>query len=224
MNKLIVFTRYPEIGTTKTRLIPVLGDENAMQLQKCMTEDTLTLCNRLALLGLSDIEVRFTGANSDLMRGWLGSSPRFVNQGEGSLGHRMESAFCNAFKAEYHKVIIIGTDCPFISEEILRSAYQKLDDVNAVLGPAKDGGYYLIGLTRDGLVKSIFEDIEWGTSIVLETTLSRLAEQGTRVSLLKELVDIDVIDDLEFYKNHINRYSKNSTAFTCTNDFISKIH
>ncbi len=70
-------------------------------------------------------------------------------------------------------MIIIGPDCPFISEEILRSAYQKLDDVNAVLGPAKDGGYYLIGLTRDGLVKSIFEDIEWGTSIVLKTTLSR---------------------------------------------------
>ncbi len=103
MNKLIVFTRYPEIGTTKTRLIPALGDENAMQLQKCMTEDTLTLCNRLALLDLFDIEVRFTGANSDLMRGWLGSSPRFVNQGKGSLGHRLESAFCHAFKAEYHK-------------------------------------------------------------------------------------------------------------------------
>ncbi|MFM8008421.1 MAG: TIGR04282 family arsenosugar biosynthesis glycosyltransferase, partial [Dolichospermum sp.] len=137
---LIIFTRYPEPGKTKTRLIPVLGDIGAANLQKQMTEQTILQVKKLQKLTELSVEIRFTGGNLEKMRNWLGNDLLYQSQGEGDLGQKMERSLVNAFNQTAKQVIIIGTDCPDLNSQILLTAFEKLQVFNLVLGPAMDGG------------------------------------------------------------------------------------
>ena len=120
---LIIFTRYPEPGKTKTRLIPVLGDIGAANLQKQMTEQTILQVKELQKLTEISVEIRFTGGNLEKMRNWLGNDLLYQFQGEGDLGQRMERSLVNAFNQTAEQVIIIGTDCPDLNSQILLTAF-----------------------------------------------------------------------------------------------------
>ncbi|MHC5727037.1 MAG: TIGR04282 family arsenosugar biosynthesis glycosyltransferase, partial [Nostoc sp.] len=116
---LIIFTRYPEPGKTKTRLIPALGSVGAANLQRQMTEYTIFQVQELQkAIGIS-VEVRFTGGDSQLMQDWLGLDLLYQSQGEGDLGSRMARSLGNAFQSGAEQVIIIGTDCPGVNAQIL---------------------------------------------------------------------------------------------------------
>jgi rSAM/selenodomain-associated transferase 1 len=192
---LIIFTRYPEPGKTKTRLIPVLGEQGAANLHRQMVEKTLMIARQFQELEPLSIEIRFTGGNLDVMQNWLGSDLIYDAQCFGDLGDRMRKAFQIAFTEGNNQIILIGTDCPFLTVDILDQGFKALQEYSIVLGPAKDGGYYLIGLNR--YIPNIFENIPWGTSEVFQKTLNCCETLNLSVSQLPQLSDIDRPEDLD---------------------------
>ncbi|WP_013321554.1 TIGR04282 family arsenosugar biosynthesis glycosyltransferase [Gloeothece verrucosa] len=197
--KLIIFTRYPEPGKTKTRMIPILGEEGAAQLQRQMTEFTLKIAKKIEADGSTLVAIYFAGGNETLMQQWLGKDLIYQKQSEGDLGQRMHSAYSASFLEGMKKVVIIGTDCPDLDENIINQAFQNLSPQNLVLGPAADGGYYLIGLSRP--YAALFEGINWGSSEVLAQTEAIARQLDLRVSYLPVLEDVDRPEDLWIWQN-----------------------
>lgn len=204
--RLIIFTRYPEPGKTKTRLFPALGPERAAILQQRMTEHTLAQVQLLQSTLPVSVEVRFTGGNRRRMRSWLGPKLTYQAQGKGDLGQRMARAFQAAFRAGMQRVVIVGIDCPELDGVILGKAFQELQQHDLVLGPATDGGYYLIGLRR--LVPQLFQDIAWSTDRVWEQTIAIARQQKLSVGSLPPLDDVDRPEDLVIWE----RVSQSSMA------------
>jgi uncharacterized protein len=196
---LIIFTRYPEPGKTKTRLIPALGGEGAAHLHRQMTEYTLLQAKELQKEIPISLEVRFAGGNSQLMQDWLGSGLVYQSQGEGDLGKRMERSLVNAFQAGAKSVVIIGTDCPSVNINILAQAFAKLQQSNLVLGPAIDGGYYLIGLQYP--IPELFTGIDWGTNRVFQQTVDIAHQLNLSVFYLPTLADVDRPEDISIWEN-----------------------
>ena len=194
---LIIFTRYPEPGKTKTRLIPVVGAEGAATLQRKMTEDKLAEVEKLQAFYPLPVEVHFAGGNKQLMQDWLGSSIIYRRQSEGDIGCRMASAFQVSFQAGMNSVVLIGTDCPDLNAKLIAQAFQELDQHDLVLGPAQDGGYYLIGLHR--LIPELFTGISWSTAEVLQQTQSIAQRLELAVAYLPLLRDIDRPEDLSVW-------------------------
>jgi uncharacterized protein len=192
---LIIFTRYPEPGKTKTRLIPVLGDVGAANLQRQMTEQTIFQVKELQKITNVSFEVRFTGGNLEKMQNWLGNDLGYQFQGEGDLGARMERSLVNAFNQKAEQVIIIGTDCPDLNSQILATAFEQLKNFNLVLGPALDGGYYLIGLQQP--IGELFMNIPWGTAQVFAKTGEIAQKLNLSIGYLQYLADIDRPEDLD---------------------------
>ena len=191
---LIIFTRYPNPGKTKTRLIPALGAEGAANIGRKMTEHTLNHVKDLQSLRLIAIAVYFTGGNTELMQQWLGANLRYQYQGEGDLGSRMALAFAKAFEEGSKSVVIIGTDCPSLTPKLMEVAFQELAQHDLVLGSAQDGGYYLIGLRR--LIPELFTGISWGTSDVLQQTVTIAKQLDLALGYLPTLADVDRPEDL----------------------------
>jgi rSAM/selenodomain-associated transferase 2/rSAM/selenodomain-associated transferase 1 len=201
--RLILFTRYPEPGKTKTRLIPVLGSRGAADLQKQMAEHVLRRTSRLVSNRRVDIEVRYEGGNRRLMEEWLGSHISYRSQGFGDLGSRMAQAFSQAFNKGKNRVMIVGSDCPGITETTVRTAFDLLDQFDLVLGPANDGGYYLIGLRQEE--SKLFEDVPWGTAEVGARTLEIAGQLGLRWVTVEPLDDVDRAEDIEVWEREAIR-------------------
>lgn len=185
---VIIFTRFPEAGKAKTRLIPHLGEEGAAQLQREMTEYVV----KQACRACAYVEIRYTGGSPEQMRDWLGADLHYVEQGNGNLGERMERAFGEHFKGGATRVVIVGSDCPANGWENIQAAFRALDDVDCVIGPAHDGGYYLIGLNESA--PHLFDGMDWGGEKMLEQTLS--AAEGLAVKTLGVLGDVDLPEDI----------------------------
>jgi uncharacterized protein len=205
-NELIIFTRYPEPGKTKTRMISLLGADGAAGLQRQMTEFTVLKAKQI--VEKIAITICFTGGNLLLMQNWLGKDLVYQKQTEGDLGDRMKYAFLNAFMKDRDKVIIIGVDCPDLDLKILKKAFDSLDRHDLVLGEAADGGYYLIGLRR--LFPELFIKINWGTSEVLAKTKEIAHNLQLKVDILPVLNDVDRPEDLYIWERLqiVNEISK----------------
>jgi len=201
--KLILFTRYPEPGRTKTRLISALGPQGAADLQRVMTEHTVWQARQLTADRGVDLEIRYEGGDAAGMRQWL-CAPEFVcrPQQKGTLGERMEHAFAAAFQSGMKRVVVVGCDCPALSSRILAAALDSLIRYDMVLGPALDGGYYLIGLSR--FLPEVFADISWGSADVFSRTLARVHKLNISTLLLESLSDVDRPEDLLHFHRHSN--------------------
>jgi rSAM/selenodomain-associated transferase 2/rSAM/selenodomain-associated transferase 1 len=200
--RLIIFTRYPEAGTTKTRLIPELGAEGAAELQRQMTEHIRSRVNELRELHQLTVEVRYEGGSEKLMTKWLGPGFSYCPQGRGDIGRRMGRALEDAFGQECETVVIIGSDIPDITTDIMQKAFEALNQNDLVLGPAADGGYYLIGVHRKTFRHwnpQIFSKISWGTEKVLPQTLHIAKKLGLHYDLLDTLRDVDRPEDLSVW-------------------------
>jgi hypothetical protein len=198
---LIYFTRYPEPGTTKTRLIPTLGQEGAAALQRAMTRHTLL--HSPPPRPDVDVQVQYTGAERPVLREWLGPEYLYAPQGEGNLGDRIARAVEEGFHQAYGKVVLCGTDCPALCSRHTMEAFDALDVAELVLGPATDGGYYLIGLSMQGSpveIAQLFEGVVWGTGEVRAQTLANAEKLGLTVELLDELSDVDEPEDLPHWE------------------------
>lgn len=185
----MIFIKNPILGKVKTRLAKDLGDSQAVEYYK-------------KLLALT----RSAAQNTDVEKWlWYGD---FINnedhwnsnifskklQEGDDLGQRMERAFELAFSEGYKNVVIIGSDCPEISSEILEQAFTTLDSNDAVIGPANDGGYYLLGMTK---MLHLFEEVDWSTERVLDQTEKHLKKAEAKYHLLQELTDLDTVEDLK---------------------------
>ncbi len=194
-DRLIIFTRYPEPGKAKTRLIPALGTVGAADLHRQMAEHTIAQAR--VLQPYVSLEVRFTGAHQTQMQTWLGDDLDYQMQSAGDLGDRLIDALRTAFSRGATAVIIIGTDCPQLDGALLQTAFEKLHDSDLVLGPATDGGYYLIGLRQ--LIPELFQAIAWSTDGVLSQTLAIAHALQLAIAQLPPLSDVDYPDDLAIW-------------------------
>jgi len=210
---LIIFARYPVPGQAKTRLSPVLGAEKAAELQREMAEWAVSRAREFSREEPVRVEVRFAGGSAELMREWLGPGLDYVLQCEGDLGARMAGAFREAFARGAERVVLVGTDCPGITAGLLAESFDALRRFDLALGPAADGGYYLIGLRRSApdrmcapttklhiCAHPLFEGILWGAGDVLERTLARARGRGLSVHTLQTLRDVDRPEDLAVWE------------------------
>lgn len=191
---LMVFVRNPEPGKVKTRLARVYGDRFAAELYGCFVDDLLE-----ALEGGSyRMEIAFTPADqeSEIRLRFGGRFSYFPQEGEG-LGERMENAFRSCFAKGSATALLIGSDFPDLTAEVIQQAFRALENGHdAVLGPAFDGGYYLIGFRSAAFDPDLFREMPWGESTVCEKTLERLRARGCRIHLAPEWHDIDTPEDL----------------------------
>ncbi len=195
--RLLIFARLPEPGAVKTRLAATLGDSSALTIYRAMLRDLL------ASIGTStnetEVEVLWAPtpiANGAALRDAFGTHTLAMQTG-GTLGDRLAMAFSERFF--FHrteKIIAIGVDDPLLSREIVDHAFAILDSCDWVVGPATDGGYYLIGCRAAAFDTSIFSDIAWGTDTVFAATMARIAAWGSTVATLPERADIDTEEDL----------------------------
>ena len=187
-NLIIVFTRNPELGKVKTRLAKTIGDESALNIYKFLLEHTEKTIRNID----SDKAVyySFKIRDNDI---WDNAIYQKKQQLGRDLGLRMFNAFENGFSNNYEKIIIIGSDLLDLHPSHINEAFNKLDNRDVVIGPAEDGGYYLLGLKF--IPSNIFSNKAWGTSSVLKDTLDDL--KSLNVHLLKELNDIDTFDDIQ---------------------------
>jgi uncharacterized protein len=200
-NQLIVFTRYPTVGQAKTRLIPALGAAGAVELHRQMTAHTLAQVRELQQHQSLTVTIYCAGQqDQSKIVAWLGAEWQYQQQVVGDLGVRMATAFADRLQSGMQKVVIIGTDCPGLTAEIIQNAFEQLSDHELVLGPAIDGGYYLIGLRS--IRPELFRDIPWSTDAVLAKTMEIAQQLHLSTALLPSLVDVDRPADLPVWELH----------------------
>lgn len=186
---LIIFYRNPRAGAVKTRLAATVGNERA-----------LNIYNKLALRTrdiTSNISIDKTVFYSELIDDddiWSGSAYSKAIQEGDNLGERMMHAFHSGFETGHNRICIIGTDCLELDAKIIESAFRSLESVDAVIGPAHDGGYYLLGTRR--LFPQLFTNKQWSTSRVYEDTVRDFHSLGLKFKQLKILRDVDVEGDV----------------------------
>ncbi|MGQ9588865.1 MAG: TIGR04283 family arsenosugar biosynthesis glycosyltransferase [Planctomycetota bacterium] len=200
--KIVVLTRYPEAGRTKTRLIPALGADGAARVHRELAGRTVLVSRVASAIVGAGLEMHGTGASGSTFRSWLGRLDH-RNQVDGDLGQRMEAAMSGHLSAGLGPAVIVGTDCPWLEPRHIAEAFARLGGHDVVIGPALDGGYYLLGLRRP--LPEIFRGIPWGTDRVLEATMAALARIGSRASLLEPLGDVDLPEDLGAWQRQKER-------------------
>ena len=193
-NHLLIFARVPKVGNNKTRLIPALGAENAMLVYRNLADRTLIRARQLGSEKACHATVCFTGGTVGEAHAEFGDDLAYCEQIGSSLGDRMQHATKSSFDAGAKKVIVIGTDCPSLTSNDLKVAFEQLDKHDVVLGPAFDGGYYLIGLNANHA--PLFEGVDWSTSVVFEQTLHKAHALRLSVHALRKLPDVDYPEDL----------------------------
>ena len=192
-DRVILFLKTPVPGLVKTRLIPRLGPEGAAAFYRAMAEDLL---DRLEALEDNQLEICFAPAREILrVRRWLGARRRLVPQRGADLGARMAAAFQAAFRAGSERCVLVGSDVPELSAERVGEAFAKLERNDLVLGPSRDGGYYLVGLRQPR--PELFADMPWSKQGVYAETTRRARALGLRVGRLRMLADIDTPADLD---------------------------
>ncbi len=197
---VIIFTRFPEPGQVKTRLIPALGAQGAADCQRQMSEQIIRQVKELQRYKAIGLQIHYQGGKAKMMAAWLGDELDYHPQSTGDIGRRMAAAFRRAFAAGNRRIILVGSDCPALSAAILHTAFNKLKRLDLVLGPAMDGGYYLIGLNHP--CPALFTDLNWSTGKVLAETLQKAGEQGLSVSQVDTLYDIDRPEDIRHFHNY----------------------
>lgn len=187
---VIVFTKNPEEGKVKTRLAKTMGSQKALRVYQKLLRITKSVTDQLEV-SKQIWYSRFID-NDDI---WSdGNYEKHLQKGD-NLGHRMQHAFSNAFAEGYHKVVIIGSDCSALKPEFIEQSFQALDKHQAVIGPAKDGGYYLLGMSN--FYPTLFEGKSWSTSTVFDKTIHQFEEMNLSYKKLPVLNDIDTETDLK---------------------------
>jgi rSAM/selenodomain-associated transferase 2/rSAM/selenodomain-associated transferase 1 len=193
-NQLIVMTRLPCEGRNKTRLIPALGAAGAARFHDELARHAIGRASSFCMtFSNARLVVRLDGGSTREGKDWLGECDCRV-QGDGDLGARMRRAAGEAFAEGASRVLIIGTDCPSMDESILTKAFDALEQDDLVYGPAHDGGYYLIGMSK--ACDEVFDGIGWGGGEVLNQSLAAAGKVGSSVAMLDPLADVDFPDDL----------------------------
>ena len=190
---ILLFIRVPIKGQVKSRLAAELGEETALDLY---TSFVLDIIDTLEGTGYPLIVYYYPQAGADTLAPLLGQHCRLMPQEGKDLGERMENAFRQIFSEGYTRAILIGSDIPDLTPAVLQDALESLRTSDVVIGPAADGGYYLIGFRKGSLLPGIFRTREWGTERVFQQTMDLLRNALLRIHLAPEWKDVDTIEDL----------------------------
>lgn len=190
-NALLIFIRNPELGKVKTRLAQDLGPDEALRVYRKLLEHT----RKVAQSVLVD---RFLFYSNFIDREDSWPEPDFKKflQSNGDLGDRMLRAF-ELGLSQCKKAVIVGSDCPGLTPQILQTAFEQLEEHDFVIGPAMDGGYYLIGMKK--ITRELFQDMTWSTERVFQETTERMKAMGSKYYVLPTLSDIDYAEDWKKY-------------------------
>ena len=198
MNKelVIVFVKNIKLGKVKTRLAKSIGNLGAFEVYSELVKVTENATNNLKI----DTHIYFSEAIVEAK--WKNNFK--TTQSGADLGERMKNAFINGFNAGYNRIVLIGSDLPDIESKHIEAGLNKLKETEVVFGPAEDGGYYLIGLSK--MHECVFDNKPWSQTHLLEETLAELQKNNINFSKLEVLNDIDTLEDLvasNFYKNNL---------------------
>lgn len=196
---VVVFARAPEPGRVKTRLARAVGDAPACALYRWLGARVVA-----SLTGDGsrpyDVAVRVTPSGAcDAVRAWVPGADAYEPQGEGDLGERLARATRDGFAAGHRAVALVGTDCLAVTDGRAREALRALEGHDVALGPARDGGYYLLALARP---LPVFDAVPWSTARVAEVTRGRARDAGARLAELPVETDIDTVDDLDSLRGY----------------------
>ena len=200
---VLVFAKAPISGTVKTRLAFVIGNKKALWIYKKLLYKTDSELKKLS----QDVVVYYHGGPSTLFKKIFLTFQKKIQLGD-DLGERMQNAFQWSFDKGYERILIIGTDLWDLSKPLLENAFKQLDSNDYVIGPASDGGYYLLGCKK--FTKHLFTEKKWGSPEVYHQTMKEL--MGKSVAILDKKNDIDTLEDLEqspeLYNKFKNLYSE----------------
>ena len=198
--RLLFFVRNPERGEVKTRLAATLGQNVARDLYRCFILDMLSA---LESTGFHITICYYPEDALDDLKRIVGEGYAFQTQYGEDLGERMKNGMTDSFAQDFDPVIVIGSDIPDLPLAFIQESFAALQTYDTVIGPALDGGYYLIGFKQESFLAEAFIGIEWGTNMVLTRTLAVLRDNQRTAYLLPPLRDIDALEDLKvFFEKH----------------------
>jgi rSAM/selenodomain-associated transferase 1 len=187
----------PQKGKVKSRLAAVIGDDSAVRLYKNLVTKMLSTIKK----GTFPFAICFYPKKAEkTIKDWLGCEYRYIPQNGRDLGERMKNSFVEAFKMGSKRVVLIGSDIPDLPLEFMEEAFSSLKKKDAVIGPAYDGGYYLLGFKDKTFSPRVFEGMPWGTETVFDKTVQALKRLGQKVHTLPYQRDIDTAEDLKRLK------------------------
>jgi len=213
---VILFVKLPEKGKVKSRLARDMDWDLVLRLYESMVLDTIDLLKRAA----APFVICFDPPSSlDRVQYWLGQEYSYVPQAGGDLGERMEQAFVRAFREGLNRVVLIGSDIPGLDSFVIHDAFAALASHDAVIGPATDGGYYLIGFQKNRFEPGIFHDMIWSTETVFSETIDRLRGRSWKVYVLPQCQDADTKEDL---KELLARYERRESPTSRTASLLMR--
>ncbi len=197
---LIIFAKEPELGRVKTRLAGHVDGIKVIEFYKEFVRNTIALAKNVP----SDEKLLAYDSSGDpgFIRSIKGDLSLFKQEGS-DLGERMHNAFLYSERSGNEATVIIGSDSPDLPSEYINKAFNSLEESDIVIGPSRDGGYYLIGLKQPD--EKIFKDISWSSDKVFSKTMENIENIGKMVLLVDEWYDIDTPEDLEFYNKKLRR-------------------
>ncbi len=207
---ILLFIRVPAKGKIKSRLASAIGEDAALELYKNFVLDIIDTIDKSGY----PLRIFFLPPDAgEALAGWLGRHHRYLPQDGNDLGENMERAFRRIFSEGFTSAVLVGSDIPDLTAAVFHEALESLMTDDVVLGPAADGGYYLIGCNKTTLLPYMFHGIAWGTNTVFRETLSILREAALRVHLVPEWQDVDTLDDLKalFERNRDTIFDKSRT-------------
>ena len=194
---LLLFVKNPERGKVKSRLATTIGDDSAVSVYKNIVDRMLSTLKQ----GTFPLYICFSPKNAQKpVKNWLGREYRYIPQNGKDLGERMRNGFIDGFAMGHKRVVLMGSDIPDLPMKYIVEAFKSLKAMDAVIGPAYDGGYYLIGFKDKTFSPQVFEGIAWGTQNVFDETLKKLKRFRRTIHTLPYLRDIDTAEDLKRLK------------------------
>lgn len=224
-NALMIFLKYPEPGKVKTRLAKVIGNEKACTAYRLLAEGVIKNIF-LKNVWSYNVWIFFTPFDKgNEIKDWLKpvigdnqkAGTKYMPQEGDTLGERMSNAFKQIFQEKHYKRgLVIGTDCPGIDDRLIGNAFEVLKEKDIVIGPCKDGGYYLLGMSGSvpllfswQPILDLFMDIDWSTDKVLKQTMGKVHKNNLSCHTLTTLADIDRTEDLyQYFPNFFEKVSK----------------
>jgi uncharacterized protein len=206
---IVIFVRYPEMGAVKSRLAPVLDERLIVALYESFVVDLLATLEKSG----HPFRIVYTPADRrEEISCRFGRRDGFAQTGA-DLGERMKNCFQRCFADGFSSVVIIGSDIPDLPPEIFAESFAAMESRGAVIGPAADGGYYLIGFREETFVPGVFEGIAWSTEGVFAETLERLVRAGVGVQRLPCRRDVDTLEDLQdlVHRNRNTPFARSRT-------------
>ena len=206
---VLLFIKAPFKGRVKSRLAAAVGEEAALELYKNFILDII---DALSTFGYPFRVCFYPPDAEEAITTWLVGHPAAPQDGN-DLGERMELAFKKIFSEGFTSAILIGSDIPDLTPAVFHEAFESLNENDAVIGPAADGGYYLIGFNRRSFLPRIFRGIPWSTDTVFRETMDILKESSLRVHLVPQWKDVDTLEDLQafFDRNKNSRFNESRT-------------